>query len=292
MSADGEFAKYISGDKLYQERARKALPLLVGHTLLVRQARVPRTILYSELAPKLGMEFPLNLNYVLGHVGNALKLLSDEWAEEIPPIQCMVVSKQTWLPGEGVGWFLKPGDDFYDLPRKLQHVRLRTELQKVYEYPRWSAVLTALGLLAKSDEKLIHDASKPRLGGESDDHRRLKRCIAEHPEILKLPESAGKGTVEFPLPSGDSIDVLFQAGDAWTAAEVKSARSPLADIIRGMFQCVKYRAVIEALQTVCNLPQSARAVLVLESEFPEELTTWKQMLGIEVIDLIRPQSQE
>ncbi len=204
----------------------------------------------------------------------------------------MVVSKRTGLPGEGFGWFLEPGDDFYDLPRERQHVRLRTELQKVFEYPEWSAVLTALGLLVKPDENLIREASKPRTGGESDDHRRLKKYIAEHPEILKLPGSAGEGTVEFPLPSGDSLDVLFRTGDAWTAAEVKSAKSPHGDIIRGMFQCVKYRAVIEALQAVRDIPQSARAVLVLESEFPEELTSWRQMLSIEVIDLIRPKNQE
>lgn len=49
------------------------------------------------------MAFPLNLNRVLGYIGEASKSLSDEWGEEIPPIQCMVVSKQTGLPGEGVG---------------------------------------------------------------------------------------------------------------------------------------------------------------------------------------------
>lgn len=62
MSADGEFAKYISGDKLYRERTRKALPLLV------RQAQARRKI-YSDLAPKLGMANPRNLNYVLGYIG-------------------------------------------------------------------------------------------------------------------------------------------------------------------------------------------------------------------------------
>ena len=83
MSGAPESAKYISGDKLYQERARKALPLLVGRALLVRQARAPRTIFYSELAPELGMKFPLNLNRVLGYIGEALTLLSEEWGEQI-----------------------------------------------------------------------------------------------------------------------------------------------------------------------------------------------------------------
>lgn len=285
-------AQYISGDKLYQERARTALPLLVGHALLVRQARADRTIFYSQLASELGVTFPLNLNYVLGYIGQALELLSAEWGEKIPPIQCMVVSKQTGLPGEGVGWFLTPEeeDDFHNLPRERQHVRLRTELQKVFEYPRWPAVLTALGLLAKPDENLIREASKVRSGGESEQHRRLKEYIAKHPEILELPASAREGTVEFSLPSGDSLDVLFQAGADWIAVEVKSARSLLSDIVRGMFQCVKYQAVIEAFQAWQGLPQSARTILVLESKFPRELNSRRQVLGIEVVDRVRPES--
>ncbi len=117
----------------------------------------------------------------------------------------------------------------------------------------------------------------------------LKKHIAEHPEILKLPESAAKGAVEFPLPSGDSLDVLFLKGDCWTAAEVKSKKSLHADILRGMFQCVKYRAVIEAFQAVQNLPQSARVILILESKFPERLESQRDMLGIEVIEHVQPQ---
>jgi len=53
----------ISGEKLYQERARAALPLLV------RQAQAGAPIFYSDLADELGMPNPRNLNYVLGSIG-------------------------------------------------------------------------------------------------------------------------------------------------------------------------------------------------------------------------------
>lgn len=86
-------AEYLSGDKLYQQRARAALPLLVG------QARMRKEIVYSDLAPQLGMSNARNLNYVLGYIGQALQSLSEEWDECIPPIQCLVVSKRTGLPG-------------------------------------------------------------------------------------------------------------------------------------------------------------------------------------------------
>jgi len=53
----------ISGKRLYQERARAALPLLV------RQGHAESPIYYSELAVELGMPNPRNLNFVLGSIG-------------------------------------------------------------------------------------------------------------------------------------------------------------------------------------------------------------------------------
>src|SRR5262249_3228678 len=106
-------AKPFAGDKLYQERARAALPLLV------RQAIAGSAIRYGELAAELGMPNPRNLNYVLGSIGQTIKALSKHWRLDVPPIQCIVINKKTGLPGEGVGWFVSdkegpwgPGSDF------------------------------------------------------------------------------------------------------------------------------------------------------------------------------------
>jgi hypothetical protein len=279
-SETGKFAKLISGDKLYQQRAREALPQLV------RQAQIREEIVFSELAVQLGMPNPRNLNYVLGYIGEALQSLSTEWDETIPPIQCLVVNKSTGLPGQGIGWFVTSKEDFYSLSREGQKTILRAELQKMYEYPRWPAVLDALGLLVRPDSDVIEEASNFRRGDESAQHQRLKEYIAGYPEILQLPANV-RTDMEFRLPSGDSLDVLFRVGDDWTAVEVKSARSPLSDIVRGMFQCVKYEAVIIALQATLGLTQSARAVLVIEGAFPTHLKSWKQVLNIEVIDSVQ-----
>lgn len=131
-----------------------------------------------------------------------------------------------------------------------------------------------------------------RGGGESARHRRLKEYVRDHPEVLQVPATAEVDKDEFLLPSGDSLDVLFRDGGDWIAVEVKSAISGTSDIGRGMFQCVKYEAVIKAYQDTQNLPQSARTILVLEGVFPTKLDNMKQTLGIEVIDRIRPQSRE
>lgn len=281
----GEIARMdqlLSGNKLYQKRARKALPLLV------RQTQAQSKIFYSDLAPKLGMANPRNLNYVLGYIGQALESLSKEsvW-KEIPPIQCLVVNKQTGLPGEGVGWF-KWEYDFHKWPREKQRARVEAELQEIFSYPKWLEVLETLGL-SMDYADVLSQAVSIRRGGESERHRRLKEYIRAHPEILQVDADTEVEKDEFLLPSGDSLDVLFRNGSDWTAVEVKSAISSPLDIYRGMFQCVKYQAVIEAHQVTHNLPQSVRVILVLEGVFPTKLDGIKQKLGIEVIDCVRPQ---
>ena len=84
------------------------------------------------------------------------------------------------------------------------------------------------------------------------------------------------------------LDVFFQHGQDSIAVEVKSALSSEADIVRGMFQCVKYWAVLEAQQAADGLAQSARAVLALEAKLPSKFQALKNVLGIELVDEIKP----
>ena len=65
------------GNKLYQERARRALPLLV------RQAKAGRTITYGRLADELRMPNARNLNYPLGSIRASLQLLGGKWGKTI-----------------------------------------------------------------------------------------------------------------------------------------------------------------------------------------------------------------
>lgn len=277
-----KIAKPISGDKLYQKRARAAFPLLI------RQAQAHTPIYYSDLARELGMPNPRNLNYVLGSIGQALKLLSREWDEEISPIQCLVINKNTGLPGEGIGWFITDKTDFRKLSRKQQRLLLEAELQKTYSYRNWTEVLKVFGLkpAIPNYRQLLSKASEFRGGGESEQHKRLKYFVAQHPEVLSLPKGL-QFNIEFPLPSGDSLDVIFMHGDCWVGVEVKSKLSDIRDLTRGLFQCVKYRVLIEAHQAVQAMPQSARAVLVLEDALPAELVPLKHMLGVEVVESVR-----
>lgn len=237
------------------------------------------------------MPDPRNLNYVLGSVGKALESLSAQWKEEVPPIQNLVINKQTGLPGEGGGWFMTKKGDFRKLPRKLQAL-VQAKLQNIFAYPKWLTVLEAFGLSAKLDNytNVLSRAVSFRGGGEGLQHRRLKEYVAAHPKVVQLPAAAGVGKAEFPLPSGDSLDVLFQVGDDWHTVEVTSAISRTNDIVRGMFQYVEYRgAVAEAYQATQGLPQSVRTIRVLEDALPVELVPMEHMPGIEIIDCVQPQ---
>ncbi len=167
MGETAKIAGPLSGDKLYQKRARRALPPLV------RQARSQTPVHYSALAQELGMPNPRNLNYVLGSIGQALEALSGEWGERIPAIQCLVLNKRTLLPGDGVGWFVTKKDDFKKLPLGAKQELVWQELHRVFAYQKWPVVLKALGLSVDYGD-ILRRAKRLRGGGEGERHRRLK----------------------------------------------------------------------------------------------------------------------
>lgn len=272
-------AETFFGDKLYQQRARRALPLLV------RQAQSHRTIFYGALAAELQMPNPRNLNFVLGSVGQTLAELSKRQKKEIPPIQCVVVNQTTELPGNGVSWFID-NDNFARLSLKQKRAAVEVQLQNIFLYPEWDEVLCALDLEpvpAATKAELLAASDAGRTGGESENHRNLKNYIAANPHSVGLPKSTPKGSTEVAIPSGDTLDVSFELAKQWVAVEVKSEISDVADIRRGMFQCVKYQAVLEAVLSVLGQPQNVRVVLALANPLPEELLPVKSALSIETV---------
>ncbi|MGI3187077.1 hypothetical protein [Nioella aestuarii] len=290
MAETGATAASIHGDKLYQERARRAFPILV------RQAEARKTIYYSDLAEELGMPNPRNLNYVLGSIGQTLQELSDELNNEIPPIQCIVINKSDGMPGEGIGWFLNKEsysgvvpEDFKKLPKLRQKEIVQAELQKVYLYDKWREVLEYLSLEPVSDDfSRVLAETRAFGGGESDAHKLLKEYVAQNPTLIGLPASSPKGQTEQRLLSGDALDVSFSLPERWIAAEVKSHISGEPDIVRGLFQCVKYKAVMAATQLVEKDQASVESVLVLEGELPKHLVPLRNMLGVTVFQNVRP----
>lgn len=281
-----EISQGLEGDKLYQQRARMALPILV------RQAKAGRKIYYADLAEEIGIPNPRNLNYPLGSIGTALKELSSTWEDEIPQIQCIVVNQSTELPGEGIGWFITDTDKFKKLSSKQKKALVDGVLAKIFSYEKWDSVLAALGLQAapvdeKVRKKVKKTASSIRgAGGEGKEHKRLKSYISENPVSVGINLNGLKAETERGLPSGDSIDVSFENKNHWVGVEVKSSISDDLDILRGLYQCVKYQAVMESYLSVLDVEKDVRVILALGCEFPESLVSVKNTLGIEVVEAI------
>lgn len=273
------------GDKLYQTRAKQALPILV------RQALSRNPIFYKALATELGMPTPRNLNYVLGSVGTTLiELASDPDLGEIPHIQSLVINQHRRLPGEGFEGFLAERMKKYqNLSLADKRAYLDAYWHEVYAYPYWRDVLEACELDPASGgaSDIVEKAKtgKSGGGGEGEEHRALKEYVAEHPGIVGLPSNA-RATTEAPLPSGDKIDVLFDAPKRLVVVEVKSKISNDVDLARGLFQCVKYRAVMEAERGFKGARYCVDAVLVIGRTFPEGLCSLQNSLGVQVIEIL------
>ncbi len=281
-----ERASGMSGDKLYQQRAKEALPILV------RQAEAGKTILYSDLAEEMGMPNARNLNYVLGSIGVSMIELSEKWGEKVPPIQSLVVNKESGLPGVGIAHFLMDTKEYKKLDKRQIQEAVQIAIFQITTYPRWHDVLKALSLkpvVSVPARELLKAAKQFGGIGESEDHRLFKEFIAKNPAAVGLSEKLPAGETEYPFPSADRVDVMFKVKDDWIAVEVKSKISCEEDILRGLFQCVKYKALIEAEQVVNQLPQNARVILALESELPKTLIPIRNVLQIEVVENIARQ---
>ena len=266
--------------KLYQTRARIILPILV------RQAVASQKISYGDLGKELNLHHRV-LRTPLGCIGDTLLELGEQWQEEIPPIQGLVVNQQTDLPGDNVNFlrhFISQRPD----PRQKEAI-VDAVLGKVFSYPKWLDVLEELGL--SPVEPLNSDFEQPtnHRGGtaESEAHKRLKDHIARHPRSVGLNKSLAPGDTEYQLPSGDIPDILFQNTRRRIAVEVKSHISNEADLRRGIFQCVKYRAILKACRSLEGKTYEADALLAIQGSLSKELISVKNTLGVKVVENVQ-----
>jgi len=80
-------------------------------------------------------------------------------------------------------------------------------------------------------------------GGESDDHKRLKRWVYDHPESIGI-EDVVSGRMEYRFPTGDKADVVFNLGGGrFAVVEVETF-----DTFTGARQALKYK-VLKCMET-------------------------------------------
>jgi hypothetical protein len=283
MPSGSKAKSAFAGDKPYQLLARVALPILV------RQAKAGRTLTYRALADEIGVTNERTLNFVLGAVAYALQDLESEWGAHIPRLSMLVVNKGTLLPGKGVAEFFDDPESYLRATRQRRAAMVDILLQDIYAFRRWDEVL---------DRWSLNPATSPlppqgpfwSAVPESPAHKELKEYVGNHPNVIGLPSRAGPGMIEACLPSGDEIDVFFKWRGREIAVEVKTADAASVEIQRGLYQCVKYEALLLARQRVQQHALDAEAVLVLGTTLPNSLVSVRNVLGVRVIENVVPRA--
>jgi len=285
---------YFTGPKWSVTYARKAMPVLVS------LAERHRTTTYKDLAGRLLNErYAQPLKDALGTLGRALVALSKKGSGRIgtiPPIQLLVCSRGTGRPGNaGLGFLgFTPAQTSGMSKQQLDSLVLAAH-QRIFSFGRWQEVLNALGLkplalkLPAADSLLpMIEEIERRSAGEGEDHRRLKLFLAQNPKRIGVP-CKDAGDTEHLLLSGDRVDISFRSRRAWVAVEVRGKGSPEPDLMRGIFQCVKYRAVLaaqiryEALEGGEYAGQRiSRVLLACAAALPEQLRKLAESLDVEV----------
>jgi hypothetical protein len=252
----------------------------------------------DELQYQLGIDtiFPLHIGHVAGslmdqifEMGQILKI-----ARKAPLINALV-TRSSGIPGNGIGNYfadrykIESYRNWKKMPSGKKREIVNRERIKIMRYTDWEELNKELfGSTALSKLRIRKgteiDGFSPNgqyYGGpaESEEHKKLKDWVAAHPQKIGLRKSFfRKGTPESPLPSGDTVDVLFEDGNEFVTVEVKSCRSNDEDFRRGIYQCVKYREVKEAQQFPHKV--KVRTLLVTERNLSSELKTRARDLDV------------
>jgi len=286
----------LLGDSWTTITARHALPIVVWC------AKNGRSITYGQLDSEIVTRglghhvMAVQYGHPAGAIGDALLELEPRWKKRIPPLNAIIVNAKDRMPGKGVNYYLKHYFKVKKGTSKIgagQRQAVVEEIQAdVFAFKHWDRVLQECELKkiqgGVSTDSEDSDVAPPKRGGwsgepESEEHRTLKEYVASNPSLIGLPHSAAKGRTEYLFASADSADVVFTAPQHVVGVEVKSRISNDADLNRGLFQAVKYQALLRAEQKACLSPPTATAVLVTERPLPLKLRNLSKVLGIEVI---------
>lgn len=288
----------LIGETWTTQTARRIVPILVWC------AQNRRTITYKHLDQEIvrrGLCHSVHAAQYgkpAGTLGDALAETELELDLYLPPLNILVVNKTTRRPGVGCSAYFNrytKGKEFDSLTWDQQGAVVEQATEDIFNCRNWDKLMKHYGMthlttpvhpenpdLSETEiDPPVHGFSNE---GESEDHKALKNYVLSNPSLVIDGKTKGwTGKTEEKFPSGDCVDVVFRKGGSIIAIEVKSHISGYADLSRGVFQCVKYRAVAVAWQrSLLDIPD-ARSVLVIQRELPPDLAELADRLLVEVI---------
>ena len=242
---------------------------------LISTAKERKTLTYGEAKRRLETEcgfytiVTTNMGYVAGTAMDEI-LKHDPTA---PLLNVLLVRADTRLPGDGVNGYLckrfleANSGDIRNNPEFRKNI-VQKAAQYVYAYTGWDDLYRQI--FGNNPDPTTIETTEERDGifygrrGEGDNHKRLRLWVKNNPGKLKNEYRKVKAETEVKLLSGDRVDVVYYAEKKTVAIEVKSRDSNWADLRRGIYQCIKYRAVLGAQVLQQSIP--VHSLLVTEEE--------------------------
>lgn len=263
--------------KTFTKWQKDALKYLVDHVSQFQGGE--KTVTYGELAKGIGFPEPHSGSYFGKRIGHALGIMGhlfdglqvSDWSRRIPYIQALVVKSNDGLPGDGLKEFVP---DYESLSIAKQKDYLRNEYIKIFTFgERWYLVLEQLGITPSSNLRPLNahtgNLFNPFGSEGSPEHIQLREYVLANPELFHIQNLTSKHA-EYQLVSGDKIDAVFQEDNMITGVEVKSRRSGEDDLCRGVYQTIKYAALLAAEEKARKTGRRHRAILATETPLPTE----------------------
>jgi hypothetical protein len=268
---------------------------------------------YGHLKRRLEREanFSTIFSAHVGHVAGALMQRIQNIEPKAPLINVLVVNQGDGLPSDGAGEFMAKRFDIKQLAEKhakekypdLWKETFDRAAAEVYRYSEadWIALyrrvfgkpLSASKVVKErkkrnegsEEDGLQYNARRGGKGGEGPYHKALRLWVKRYPAKINRTFTDARGETEVDLLSGDRVDAVYYCDDRTVVLEVKSRISSEVDLRRGVYQCIKYRAVTKAIDVRENAPVDAYLVTEIDPETKVQ-TELRELPG-EIRDLLR-----
>ena len=254
------------------------------------------TTTYGELGAKLENEagfstiFSPRIGFVVGSLMERIQVIEPD----APLINVLTVNQRDRQPSEGAGSFLAVRfhekrlrqDGAKQRFPNLWERSFRRAAGEVYKLSvdEWADLYQKVFGTALEGQTIGQDREDRKKGtekdgipigrnygsgGEGPHHKALRLWVEANPTEVDRSFAGATPDTEVDLDSGDRIDVVYKLIDRTIVVEVKSRISNKADLLRGVYQCVKYRAVREAMDVRTNT--LVEAILVTENDIDGEI---------------------
>jgi len=220
---------------------------------------------------------------MIGGSCGALMDMIHERFPDAPLLNVLMVNASDGYAGPGAAWYMARRFNDSRLDRRniretnkaLWRKTADKAADEVYAYgDKWDAVFKKV-----FDEEWSpipprtgteKDGNKYGQGGEGPNHKALRLWVKRHPgKIVGKRYRDFRSETEVLLDSADRVDVVYYGSKNTIALEVKSMDSNYDDLRRGVFQCIKYKAVMAAMDIRCK--STVEAILVTQNRLPGDL---------------------